>query len=78
MAEEYTGFTTNASGHNLTDYRANWPTMKFGDLDHYIKIISGKGVGQVRLIIANNNTTLRVAARWNTIPDATSEYEILK
>lgn len=41
-----------------------------------VKIISGTGVGQVRVIASNSATQLVVTAPWTTTPDASSHYVI--
>lgn len=40
-----------------------------------MRIISGLGIGQVRTISSNTNTTLTVPT-WTTTPDATSVFAI--
>lgn len=41
-----------------------------------VEIVSGTGVGQVRVISAGTTSTLTVATAWTTIPDSTSTYVI--
>jgi hypothetical protein len=43
-----------------------------------IKIISGSGIGQIRLIIANTADTITVATPWSTPLDDSSRIEILR
>lgn len=40
------------------------------------RVLSGKGAGQERSIIANNGTTLTLAPAWTTEPDATSRFAV--
>ena len=42
----------------------------------FIRIISGKGAGQVRKILSHNNTTFTLESNWTDIPDATSVYQL--
>ncbi|MEZ5301868.1 MAG: IPT/TIG domain-containing protein [Verrucomicrobiales bacterium] len=44
---------------------------------HALKIISGTGAGQLRLIAGQQGSTLYIEAPWETPPDATSFYAVL-
>lgn len=41
-----------------------------------VKITAGKGIGQIRTIIANDSISFTVDTPWTDIPDTTSEYSI--
>lgn len=55
--------------NGLTGTGYNWTNYE-------IEIVSGTGVGQVRVISAGTTSTLTVATAWTTIPDSTSTYVI--
>lgn len=44
-------------------------------INYQVRIISGTGIGQIRVITANTATTLTVDT-WTTTPDATSDFVI--
>ena len=47
------------------------------DLDGaYVEIIAGTGAGQVRRIVSNTSTKLRLDRAWDVLPDTTSQYQI--
>ncbi len=47
------------------------------DLDGaYVEIIAGTGAGQVRRIVSNTSTKLRLDRAWDVTPDTTSQYQI--
>ena len=48
--------------------------------DRLVKIVSGTGAGQVRLITAYNGSTkvATVDTAWDTIPDNTSQYKVVR
>jgi hypothetical protein len=52
----------------------NWLTNCW--TNYQVKILTGTGAGQYRLITSNTATTLTVGTVWTTAPDATSTYEI--
>lgn len=55
--------------NGLTGTGYNWTNYE-------VEIVSGTGVGQVRVISAGTTSTLTVATAWTTIPDSTSNYVI--
>jgi len=68
-----------SSGDNAEDTLND--TSKSWDLNvHAGKVVAlgptGTGSGQMRLIASNSATQLVLAGYWETIPDATSQYEI--
>lgn len=44
--------------------------------NYQIRITAGTGVGQRRKVLANSTTKIFVDTKWDTTPDATSDYEI--
>ncbi len=69
-----TGTATAGTATTLEDTAQAWTTDEWaGDR---VTITAGTGAGQVREIISNDATTLTVAA-WDTLPDATSQYELV-
>lgn len=61
--------TTTLVVNGLTGTGYNWTNYE-------VEIVSGTGVGQVRVISAGTTSTLTVATAWTTIPDSTSTYVI--
>jgi hypothetical protein len=55
--------------NGLTGTGYNWTNYE-------VEIVSGTGVGQVRVISAGTTSTLTVATAWTTIPNSTSTYII--
>ncbi len=53
---------------------ASWLVDKFAYFA--VKITSGTGVGQVRMILNNTSQALTLQDAWTTLPDATSVYGI--
>ena len=69
------GKTTNAGATYITDSNKSWPTGVW--IGYYVKIVSGKGAGQMMEILDNSSNTLAFGANtWDTIPDTSSEYVI--
>jgi hypothetical protein len=46
--------------------------------NHVIRIISGTGTGQDRLISSNTETTFTISPNWNINPDITSQFQIVE
>ena len=67
------GNTTTA----LNDTRKTWSANSF-NTSYTVRITSGTGVGQARSISANTSTQLTVANAWETPPDSSSLYVILR
>ena len=74
------GATGNSTGSNgsttFNATAANWPTGAQGLTNWTVRILSGTGAGQTRVISSNTATQLIVSA-WGVIPDASSAYEIV-
>lgn len=58
----------------LTDTTKAWTANAYQNL--FVEITGGTGVGQIRPIHANTATVLTITGRWDTVPDATSTYNI--
>lgn len=71
-----TGTATAATGTTLTNSGATWPTAGTGLTNYLIRILSGTGVGQERVISSNTATQVTVPA-WSVTPDTSSTYEIV-
>lgn len=66
------GTVTSAGRCSLTDERA-----AFGSLAGTpVAIARGRGRGQVRVVVSNTATTLKLDRPWATKPDATSAYQV--
>ena len=70
------GNVTAAGTGVLSNAGAAWVVNAF--IGNYVKITSGPGKGQVRVIIANTATQLTLSQDWNAgnVPNATSGYNI--
>lgn len=67
--------TASAGGAStLTDGTKAWPVN--GWTNQQVRIKSGTGAGQIRVIASNTSTVLTVSIAWTTAPDATSVYAI--
>lgn len=67
------GTVTGSGLTSLADSSANWSSSLIG---LNVRIVSGRGRGQSRIIHAVSGTTLRVVDPWTTKPDTTSVYQI--
>ncbi len=63
-----------AADDNLYDLAKVWTTNQF--VGYTVTITSGTGIGQTRLITANNVKSLTVSPAWTTTPSTTSGYAI--
>ena len=70
------GNATAAGSLSFTDNTKAWATDDF--VGYYLKILSGTGKGQVRVIISNTANTLTLSQDWNNLstPDVSSQYAI--
>lgn len=79
---QYIGFATTATATTISvaDLAPLSPSdyPVFGDGFHYISIVSGTGVGQMRRILSFNPATMTflLDTAWNLTPDATSKITI--
>jgi hypothetical protein len=60
----------------LQDSTATFNTTDDGLKGCWVKILSGTGAGQERMIASNTATVLTLSTVWTTAPDATSVYAI--
>lgn len=74
------GATGTSTGGNTTttfwNTGATWPTGAQSLANFTVRILTGTGAGQERVISSNTATQLTVPT-WTTTPDATSTYEIV-
>lgn len=71
---EENGTVTSATNTTLTDNTKNWTVNAFVGMQ--VRIISGTGEDQFRVITANTATQITVSSAWSENPDTTSEYTI--
>lgn len=73
---EDTGTASGSGVKQLIDAAKAWVADAY--VGSYVKITSGTGKGQVRIIISNNTNTLTLSQDWSTnmAPDSTSRYRI--
>lgn len=72
---EESGTVNGATSSTLFDDEAVWTTDQF--VGYRVRITSGVGEGQVRIIASNTSDTLTLTEDWDTIPeDGFSDYEI--
>ena len=67
------GLATSATSTTIVQTGKTWATSQW--INYVVRIVSGTGAGQQRVITANTATTLTVAT-WTVTPDTTSVYEI--
>lgn len=70
---------TSTGGNSSTELRntgATWPTGAQSLANFTVRILTGTGAGQSRIVTSNTATVLTVPA-WTITPDATSTYEIV-
>lgn len=68
-----TGTATSGSSTTLVNSVKNWTVNQWANFQ--VRITSGTGAGQIRIITSNTSTTLTVPT-WTTAPDNTSVYVI--
>jgi protein-arginine deiminase len=75
------GVATGSTLNTLTDGRRglaglpNWVADRFRN--GYVRIVQGKGVGQIRRVTSNTANRLTVATNWADAPDITSVYVVV-
>jgi len=75
-SETRRGTATSGGNTTLTQSTATFNTTGDGLKGCWIKILSGTGVGQERMITSNTGTAITVSSAWTTNPDSTSVYAI--
>jgi hypothetical protein len=69
------GKSSGSNAYNtLIDTSKSWATNRWRN--SAVRILYGKGAGQIRRIASNTATTLTVARGWNITPDNTSVYSL--
>lgn len=66
--------TGSQSSTTLQDTSRAWTVNEWAYV--LVKIVSGTGSGQYRVVASNTANTLTVNTAWSTTPDATSVYEV--
>lgn len=69
-----TGTATAGGAATLTNSGKSWTVNQWANMQ--VRITSGTGAGQFRVINSNTSTVLTVSANWTVTPDATSVYVI--
>lgn len=69
-----TGPGVGPGSTTLQDATKSWGQDEL--VGYRVRITSGTGAGQERIIYSNSSGTLKVDSAWDTAPDATSVYEI--
>lgn len=67
-----TGTASAGGATTLTDSTKTWTVNQWANMQ--VRILSGTGAGQSRVVNSNTATELTVSAAWGTNPDATSVY----
>lgn len=71
---------TSTGGNTSTTFNntgATWPTGAQGLPNFTLRILTGTGAGQSRIVASNTATQITVSVAWGTIPDTSSTYEIV-
>jgi hypothetical protein len=66
------GTATGGTKNTLVDTGASFVSHTGGG----IRIVSGTGAGQDRKIVSNTSTSVIIEGNWQTVPDATSVYQL--
>jgi hypothetical protein len=69
------GTATAAGASTLTDDTQTWDVDAW--IGQILRIISGTGAGQRRIVESNDADTITVTVAWDTEPDATSDYDVV-
>ena len=74
------GAVSSATPTTLTDATAGWTINQFAG--QKVRIVSGLGVAQEKVIISNTGTTLTISTgsdglQWAQVPDSTARYRIV-
>lgn len=74
LSNQDTGTAESGGNHTLTDTGKSWTNDEH--VGGLVRITGGTGSGQERWILDNDATSLTIAGRWETNPDATTAYSI--
>ena len=66
-----------ADANSFTDASNNADELKPAP-SCYVVILFGRGAGQYRLVTSVRGKTLSVSPAWDTVPDSTSRYTLLR
>jgi len=69
-------WATGATPDSLTDLRVTW--SQGVHKNSTVLLIGGRGMGQYRQVIANDEHTLKLERPWRTVPDPTTRYVVCK
>jgi protein-arginine deiminase len=70
-----TGAASSADTISITDASKSWAGGEW--TGGFIEITAGVGSGQVRQIAGNTSNTVTVSRPWATVPDDSSQYELV-
>ena len=68
--------TGTQTSTTLQDTNQSWTVNALSAANYKVRIFSGTGLGQVRVISSNTSNTITVSSSWTTTPDSTSLYLI--
>lgn len=71
-----TGTVSSATSTTLTNSGASFPGSN-ALANYTVRILTGTGSGQERIITTNTSTQVTVTVAWTTNPDSSSTYEIV-
>ena len=69
------GTASSSTENTLTDSTKDWEENAWHG--YILRIVSGTGAGQRRIIVTNDSDSITVSAIWTTDPDDTSDYDII-
>lgn len=82
LAHTDSGTATAGGASTLTDSGKAWSVNQFvaggGGVNWAVRVVSGTGAGQLRLILTNTATALTVSPAWETQPTAGSTYRVFQ
>lgn len=68
------GTATGGSATTIVNSAKTWTASQW--IGYQVRITSGTGAGQTRIISANTPTTITVSSSWTTTPDSSSVYVV--
>lgn len=72
--DDETGTATGADDNSLEDTAQAWTENQWAG--HFLLLKTGTGAGQIKKIVSNTATVLRVDDEWDINPDGTTTYAI--
>jgi len=72
----YNGSPTSQTFNTMTDSAGEFPTAGDGLRGIMVRIISGRGEGQERIIQSNDSNVITLESDWTNPPDSSSVYTI--